>query len=1101
MKKTILILSLLFSISAFSQNVSYTYTGNELIGNKNNYNKNDFSSVKVDKYGKVYFVRNAKNEGVYKLVGRDIKLQDSTSYYAIKLDYNKNLLCLNSSSFSKYHISQKSEFVINSGYASTNKKFDFDKYGSLWYLENHDNDMSYYCYLVRAFDSNKSKLYFWNQNPGLLTYTEEGHFREINSDNKGNTWFLMTSGLVKFDGTKFTNYTINYSNILPTTFICDTIGNLWFGGTNGLTKFDGVNWTSYTTTNSPLVSNNITALALDQDFTSVWIGTDAGISRFDGTNWQSYNYTNSNVPQKLSVSSLSADTNGNLWFSTNTGLSVLCKNLNQNLYNQQLVKTPICPGKGFNLNAPQGATNYYWSSGQITPSIQISTPGDYNVLIYDSLGCPYMTQTLTVSASDFQMSTPSLCMVTNNEKYNKLVWEQLGTLNVSKYKIYKQNTQNSQYEFYKNQDAKLLSEYIDSLSNPNSQIDRYKISYVDTCGNESPLSENHSSILLSTSMGLNNNINLSWNAYEGFTAPNYEIWRSIDGVNYSLLTSVANNTFSYVDLNAPTVVFYQIRVSKSGGCNPAKRGGVSYVGSNIKSINSVPLTINVNGVLSNQSSISLCLGDSIKLSGNNSGNYVWDNAILNNSYFKPTVTKTYQVSGTDGSGNVKTNSIEVVVNSKPKAQISASKITVCQGDSVVLTATGAKNSTWNNSVVNGVSFAPKSSLKYAVKVTDDNNCSDTSSVFVTVNLKPKAQIVASKTAVCQGDSVVLTATGAKNNTWNNSVVNGVSFVPTTSLKYVVKVTDDNNCSDTSSVFVAVNLKPKAQISASKTAVCQGDSIVLTATGAKNSTWNNSVLNGISFAPKSSLKYAVKVTDDNNCSDTSSVFVTVNLKPKAQIVASKTAVCQGDSVVLTATGAKNSTWNNSVVNGVGFVPTSSMKYAVKVTDDNNCSDTASITISVNSLPNKPTISLSSTNLVSSVSNGYQWFLNNQLLANETNQSLVVSKNGLYTVVVNDTYGCKNTSDAFEYKSLSLNDLKAGSLLIYPNPTSDLLTIINANLNHIEVVDINGQVLYTNVIISDKFQISMKDFAVEGVYFVNILDGNHSIIESRKIVLEK
>jgi hypothetical protein len=872
MKKTTLILSLLISISAFSQNVSYTFTLKEkqLKLPKSSLFNRIYNGLSIDNLGNFLFWDG--KSGIHQFKLDSIYMIKQTGYLdpaILKLDMNKNMIFSYLEGFSIYKSNKF--FLYPTKYDMQTYAFDIDKNGVLWF-----NDVN--LGLTRSSD-NKT---FTSSNSGILP----GNINLINCDIKGNVWILLSTGLSKFDGVNWTNYTNSNSNFpgtIPTTFVCDTIGNLWFGSTTGLTKFDGLNWFNFDSSNSSIANNKITTLALDYDYQSIWIGTEDGISRFDGVNWQTYNSTNSNLPAKLYSLSIASDKQGNLWFSNSGKLSMLCKNFNNLFYNQVLTKITDCPGQGIKLSAPQGAANYFWSSGQKTPSIQITTPGDYNVLIYDSLGCPYMTQTLTVSASDFQMSTPSLCMVTNNEKYNKVVWEQLGTLNISKYKIYKQNTQNSQYEFYKNQDAKLQSEYIDSLSNPNSQIDRYKISYLDTCGNESALSANHSSILLSTSMGLNNNINLSWNAYEGFTAPNYEIWRSIDGVNYSLLTSVANNTFSYVDLNAPSVVSYQIRVSKSGGCNPAKRGGVSYVGSNIKSINSVPLTINVNGVLSNQSSISLCLGDSIKLSGNNSGNYVWDNAILNNSYFKPTVTKIYQVSGTDGSGNVKTNSIEVVVNSKPKAQISSSKITVCQGDNVVLTASGAKNSTWNNSVVNGVDFVPKSSLKYAVRVTDDNNCSDTASVLITVN---------------------------------------------------------------------------------------------------------------------------------------------------------------------------------------------------------------------PLPTKPTITIDNSNLISSVASQYQWFYNGSLIPNETNQILKINKNGSYSIEIKDGNGCMNTSGILEVKSLSLYELKNNRLLVYPNPSSGIFTINSSINSSINLYDIYGTHIaeYTE----NTTQIDLSNYA-NGVYFLKTQQSNKE--EVVKLILNK
>ena len=587
MKKLVLLIALMISYQAVSQMVSYTFKGNELVGNKNSYNNGDFSSVEVDKYGKVYFVRNSINEGVYSLAGRSVKLQDSSSSYTIKLDYKKNLLCLGNAGFSPapfkgYIGNQKIEFQVNAYPKNRWGKriFDVDLNGALWYFGKGPNDMMPDNCIIRSSDNKQFRAYGPNK-CDILYYNEHHEVNEINCDNRGNTWFLiLNKGLSKYDGNTFTNYTSTNSNfpqIVPTPFICDTIGNLWFGSTEGLTKFDGTTWTNYTTANSALLSNNITTLALDHDFTSIWIGTEDGITHFDGKNWKTYTSINANLPNKLYNLSMSADTNGNLWFSNEDQngkypLSVLCKNFKQNLYNQVLIKKPICPGDGFVLSAPTGAANYYWSSGENTAQIQTKTPGDYNVLMYDDSGCPYMSQTLTILASDFEMNTPSICLVTNQGKYNKVVWEQLNSKNVKTYNIYKQNKQNSKYEFFKSQDANNMTEFIDSLSEASSQIDRYALSYTDTCGNESKLSSIHTTLLLSSNLGSNGTVNLAWNAYEGFSYQNFEIWRSSDGKNFNLLAYAANNTFAFIDNNPPQTAYYQVRVQNAITCNPSKRG-------------------------------------------------------------------------------------------------------------------------------------------------------------------------------------------------------------------------------------------------------------------------------------------------------------------------------------------------------------------------------------------------------------------------------------------------------------------------------------------------------------------------------------------------
>lgn len=100
---------------------------------------------------------------------------------------------------------------------------------------------------------------------------------------------------------------------------------------------------------------------------------------------------------------------------------------------------------------------------------------------------------------------------------------------------------------------------------------------------------------------------------------------------------------------------------------------------------------------------------------------------------------------------------------------------------------------------------------------------------------------------------------------------------------------------------------------------------------------------VCFSTSGPHNVTLTVTDGTSSDDTTMV-ITVNPLPVVSAIASpSSAVCEGDSVTLSGSGASTYTWNNGVTNGTEFLPTASLTYTVTGTDANSCQGTASITI--------------------------------------------------------------------------------------------------------------------------------------------------------------
>jgi hypothetical protein len=133
-------------------------------------------------------------------------------------------------------------------------------------------------------------------------------------------------------------------------------------------------------------------------------------------------------------------------------------------------------------------------------------------------------------------------------------------------------------------------------------------------------------------------------------------------------------------------------------------------------------------------------------------------------------------------------------------------------------------------------------------------------------------------------------------------------------------------------------------------------------------------------------------------------------------------------------------STGLVNGISG-GTATITYTV--TGTGGCSDaTATRTITVNSRPAAPLISLSSTSdtLFSSVSTGVQWIRNGQAISGATGSTLVITQNGIYRAVVVDINGCvSDSSNAINVTNVLVPGMGFEGLSLYPNPSSGYLWI--------------------------------------------------------------
>jgi hypothetical protein len=176
-----------------------------------------------------------------------------------------------------------------------------------------------------------------------------------------------------------------------------------------------------------------------------------------------------------------------------------------------------------------------------------------------------------------------------------------------------------------------------------------------------------------------------------------------------------------------------ITVSPLSNTNYTVTGTSSLGCTNTKSISLVaiasPTLLAINASTNN-----ICPSTSVSLNVSGTIAYVWSNgASASGITVTPIITTNYSVTGTNSLGCTDTKSISIVVNPNPSVTISASKNTLCIGESASLQANGAANYLWNTGINStSISVSPTVSAVYSVSATSNFGCIGTASTAISV---------------------------------------------------------------------------------------------------------------------------------------------------------------------------------------------------------------------------------------------------------------------------------------------------------------------------------------------------------------------------------
>ncbi|HTA27671.1 MAG TPA: PKD domain-containing protein, partial [Bacteroidia bacterium] len=447
--------------------------------------------------------------------------------------------------------------------------------------------------------------------------------------------------------------------------------------------------------------------------------------------------------------------------------------------------------------------------------------------------------------------------------------------------------------------------------------------------------------------------------------------------------------------------------------------------------------------------------------------YLWNPSGNTNATATGLFAGSYTVTVTDNNGCATTTSVIVTQPSAVTASITSSTNILCNGGnngSATVTATGGTIPYAYLWAPGGQTNATATGLiagNYVVTVTDANGCTITTSVNITEPTSLTATMSAPTQVLCNGGnngSATVTAGGGTPNYTYIWVPIGGNNATGTGLiagSYTVTVTDANGCSATSSVVITQPSVLIATMGASSNVTCNGQANGSASVNVVGGTqpyayvWNPSGGSTATGTGLSAGSYSVVITDLHGCTATATVTITQPNLLTTSATSTNISCFGGNNGSATSTSTGGTLpykylWTNGQVTANASNLTAG-SYTLTVTDANNCTATASVTITE---PTKITVTASGpqlvcsgapANLISSVSGGTPPYLYNWAPAGGTTSNTTVNPvyTTTYTLTVTDANGCTSQATVAVVAGTPLTLNVSGNASVCPG-TSITLT---------------------------------------------------------------
>ncbi len=386
-------------------------------------------------------------------------------------------------------------------------------------------------------------------------------------------------------------------------------------------------------------------------------------------------------------------------------------------------------------------------------------------------------------------------------------------------------------------------------------------------------------------------------------------------------------------------------------------------GNSVPVVHTITVLPGANGNI-NPANSNICLGSTNQASitvvtgggpgGGGVNTYSWSNgSTATQIAVSPSVTTVFTcvISATNGCSVSRTATVNVT---PATASISSNPANICPGTTSTLQVSGSGPGpwtyTWSNSSNNNTITSNVATIVSAT-IQNNSGCLATATYSLGSSSTLSLTATSNPLALCAGGTASVSVSGASSYTWSNGTTtsNVIAVTPSATTVYSVFGTV-GTCTGLTSYTLQVNHIPTITIVASATTICAGGTVSLTANGANNYTWtpgNFTTTSIVTPTLGANAVFQVRGVNQGCAARNNTISITVAPSPVVNIISSSTLACNGDIVSLTAFGATSYTWSTG---GTGAVtiqsPSVSTTYSVLGANNNNCINSAAVTVSVN-----------------------------------------------------------------------------------------------------------------------------------------------------------